>query len=228
LVIEPWLERVIDFSIQLEMEPGGINLVGYSGLLNDWKGQYEGNWAGPGFKGRIDVNFPTWFPRVRDISRRVLNFYGKICERLEKELRPAAYFGPIGIDAFIYRANTGECRLKPIVEINPRYTMGRLVLELMHHVAPGSTGVFRLISPQEVKNDGFDGFPSWARALSQRMPLEREGRPRPKIRGGALCLTDPECAKAVLAVFEVTRGRFAPASVRGGPKRGQRAWGTGS
>src|SRR6185436_5570895 len=30
LVIEPWLEREADFSIQLEMEPGGLKLCGYA------------------------------------------------------------------------------------------------------------------------------------------------------------------------------------------------------
>jgi uncharacterized ferritin-like protein (DUF455 family) len=45
LVVEPWLEREADFSVQLEMSPDGLKLCGYTGLLNDARGQYQSNWA---------------------------------------------------------------------------------------------------------------------------------------------------------------------------------------
>ncbi len=38
LVVEPWLERVLDFSVQLEMSDDGLKLCGYTGLINDAKG----------------------------------------------------------------------------------------------------------------------------------------------------------------------------------------------
>lgn len=39
-------------------------------------------------------------------------------------LHRAGYFGPFGIDAFIYRDAAGEERLQPRTEINARYSMG--------------------------------------------------------------------------------------------------------
>ncbi len=45
LVVEPWLERELDFSVQLEMGPRGLKLCGYTGLVNDRKGQFLANWA---------------------------------------------------------------------------------------------------------------------------------------------------------------------------------------
>ena len=45
LVIEPWLERELDFSVQLEMGPRSLKLCGYTGLINDRKGQFQANWA---------------------------------------------------------------------------------------------------------------------------------------------------------------------------------------
>src|SRR5206468_1776525 len=45
LVVEPWLERELDFSIQLEMTAYGLKLCGFTGLLNDARGQFQGNWA---------------------------------------------------------------------------------------------------------------------------------------------------------------------------------------
>ena len=43
LVIEPWLERELDFSVQLEMGPRRLKLCGYTGLINDPKGQFHAN-----------------------------------------------------------------------------------------------------------------------------------------------------------------------------------------
>ena len=53
IVVEPWLERLADFSAQLEMTTDGLKLCGYTGLLNDAKGQFRGNTAAPKFERRI-------------------------------------------------------------------------------------------------------------------------------------------------------------------------------
>ena len=47
VVVEPWLERAMDFSAQLEMSATGLKLCGYTGLINDAKGQFQANWAEP-------------------------------------------------------------------------------------------------------------------------------------------------------------------------------------
>jgi uncharacterized ferritin-like protein (DUF455 family) len=207
VIVEPWLQRQVDFSVQLEMKLSGLKLVGYTGLLNDSKGQFRGNWTWPGFTRRICLDLQRLFPRIPDISRKVLSLYSEIVLVLEEELRKARYLGPLGIDAFVYRTPEGECRLKPIVEINPRYTMGRLTLELMKNVAPGRAGTFRLINCKIVKSDGFDNFPSWARVASERFPLRLEGEPIPKLTEGIVCLNDPERARVCMAVFEVGLAR---------------------
>jgi hypothetical protein len=121
------------------------------------------------------------------------------------ELRGAGFLGPIGIDAFVYRTAQGECRLKPIVEINPRYTMGRLTVELMKHTAPGSCGMFQIESRAALKKEGFESFATYAAALRKEHPLRLEGEPVPRIREGALCLNDPIQAQACLAAFRVSR-----------------------
>jgi hypothetical protein len=91
------------------------------------------------------------------------------------------------------------------VEINPRYTMGRLTVELMKQAAPGSHGAFRLVSRRQMLARGSADFPAHARWLSEQFPLRFRGEPSPKIREGALCLNDPARAQVCLAVFQVSQ-----------------------
>ena len=205
LVIEPWLERELDFSVQLEMTQEGLKLCGYTGLLNDAKGQFQGNWAESHHHTRIPARVVALFREPADISRRVLNLYTDIFTWLEVELRTVDFLGPLGIDAFVYRDTAGAMRLKPIVEINPRYTMGRVTVELMKQTCQGSCGLFRLVNRAALRTEKCEGFPAYARSLSERFPLQLEGEPVPRIREGALCLNDPARAQVCLATFQVGR-----------------------
>ena len=205
LVVEPWLERELDFSIQLEMSAQGLKLCGFTGLLNDAKGQFQGNFAESHHHKRIPARVISLFPEAADTSGRLLRFYEEIFARLEVELRAVNFVGPVGIDAFIYRDASGVTRLKPVVEINPRHTMGRVLVELMKQTSQGSWGTFRLINHATLRAEGFENFHGYARSLAENFPLQLEGEPFSKIRAGALCLNDPAPAQVCLAVFQVGR-----------------------
>jgi len=205
LVVEPWLERELDFSVQLEMTAQGLKLCGFTGLLNDAKGQFQGNWAETHHHTRIPSKVTALFREPANISRRLLNLYAGIFAALEAELRRVDFIGPIGIDAFVYRDPFGAARLKPIVEINPRYTMGRLLVELMKQTCQGSCGRFRLVNRATIRAEGFDELSAYAKTVTERFPLRLEGEPIPKIREGAICLNDPARAEVCLAMFQVNR-----------------------
>lgn len=203
LVVEPWLERELDFSVQLEMGKGGLKLCGYTGLMTDHKGHFQANWAEPNHARRILSGVEVKLKEHRAISKRLQDLYENVFGELEKSLENADYSGPVGIDAFVYRTRQGECRLKPVVEINPRYTMGRLTVELMKRVMPGSYGAFRIVTRATILRDGVDEFAEYARALRVRFPLQLVGEPIAKIREGAIVLNDPEQAQEYLATFRV-------------------------
>ncbi len=205
LVVEPWLEREMDFSIQLEMSASGLKLCGYTGLLNDARGQFIANFAESHHHKRIPVKVLSLFREPPDISQRMLNFYGEIFSALETELRRVDFTGPIGLDAFVYRNANGAAKLKPIVEINPRYTMGRVLVELMRQTCQASFGKFQLVNGAQLRTEGFEDFPTYAKRLMEKSPLQLEGDPIPRIREGALCLNDPATAQVCLAVFQVSR-----------------------
>ncbi len=205
LVAEPWLERVLDFSVQLEMTATGLKLCGYTGLLNDARGQFVANFAEPHHHKRIPARVVSLFREPQDISSRLLKFYGGIFAALEAELRRVDFSGPIGIDAFVYLDAHGAAKLKPIVEINPRYTMGRVLVELMRQASQNSFGQFRLVNAAQLRAEGFDNFSDYALSLAKKFPLQIETRPVPRLREGALCLNDPATAQVCLTVFQVGR-----------------------
>ena len=205
LVIEPWLERLQDFSVQLEMTAAGLKLCGYTGLITDARGQYRGNWAESHHHTRIPARVVSLFAAPPQISNLLLQLYAEIFAALEARLRTADYLGPIGIDAFVYRDAAGATRLKPVVEINPRYTMGRVMVELMRQACQGSFGTFRLVNQAALRDEGCTSFSNYARSLQTRYPLRLEGEPAPRIREGALCLNDPDRAEVCLAVLQVGR-----------------------
>jgi hypothetical protein len=205
LVVEPWLERELDFSAQLEMTATGLKLCGYTGLIADARGQFQGNWAETHHHKRIPSKIIARFNEAADVSGILLGFYADIFAMLEIELRARRFIGPLGIDAFIYQDDAGKRRLKPVVEINPRYTMGRVTVELMKQTCQGSCGTFRLLNLAQLKAEGVGDFPAYARRLEEQFPLQMAGEPMPKIREGAICLNDPARAQVCLAVFQVTR-----------------------
>ena len=205
LIIEPWLERDLDFSVQLEMTANGLKLYGYTGLQCDARGQFVANFAESHHHKRIPAKIISRFTEPKDISNQLLEFYGEVFAALEIELRKIDFTGPIGIDAFVYRTENGAVKLKPIVEINPRYTMGRVLVELMRQTFQNSFGTFRLVNAAQLRAEGFDNFPAYAKMLAEKFPLELEGEPLPRIRAGALCLNDPATAQVCLAVFQVNR-----------------------
>jgi uncharacterized ferritin-like protein (DUF455 family) len=205
LVVEPWLERLADFSAQLEMTERGLKLCGFTGLLADARGQFVANYAEPHHHKRIPAKIVSLFNAQADVSGLLLAYYHRLFAALETELRAAGFTGPIGIDAFVYRDAGGAVKLKPVVEINPRYTMGRVLVELMRQVCQNSSGAFQLVNPAQLRAEGLENFPAYARSLAEKNPLRLEGGPAPRIREGALCLNDPATAQVCLAVFQVSR-----------------------
>lgn len=205
LVVEPWLDREVDFSIQLEMGPNGLKLLGYTGLVNDHRGQFQANWAVPNRSRGIPAEVSHLFGDVRGFPEKMTEYYGQVFAALQKQLQQAGYAGPVGLDAFAYRTSQRALRLKPIVELNPRYTMGRLTLELMKHTAPGSFGVFRLINRGALRSAGFETFSDHGRARKRELPVLLAGEPVARIAQGLVCLNDPTVAEVVLATFRVGR-----------------------
>jgi len=95
------------------------------------------------------------------------------------------------------------------VEINPRYTMGRLTVELMKRVCPGSYGLYRLVNRAALKSEGTPDFKNFTTQQQSHFPVRLEGSPNARIREGFVCLNDPEQVEVCLATFQVFRDQAA-------------------
>ncbi len=207
LVVEPWLERLADFSVQFERTDGGLKRIGFTDLFNDHRGQFLANGASPGFERRPPARVVRAFNSWPDAPGLLWRVYDVIASALETRLAVIGFCGPVGIDALVCQTPEGP-RLKPVVEINPRYTMGRLTLELMRVVAPGSHGLFRLVNRSQLKASGFATFAEYAQDAVRRHPLHRAGSPQPRLREGAVCLNDPSRVQVCLALWVVGRNEI--------------------
>jgi uncharacterized ferritin-like protein (DUF455 family) len=212
LVIEPWRERLADFSIQLDHSPESLRLIGLTGLITDPCGRFLANTAAPDHRHRLPATV-TQACQVSPLAlRQFLALLDDLLTCLRPELLQLGYFGPLGIDAFAFRNSQGHVQIKPVVEINARYTMGRVLLDIMRYVAPGTHARLSLVSRSQLARLGHPDFPSYARHLASQFPLHKQGHPRPRLAQGALPLTDPHTAQTCLAVLHLH-----PSLVAAGP-----------
>ena len=108
LQVEPWVERLADFSRHGYVTRAGVVLAGETrGQQCDAMGRYIGVSTGPARVTQAED----------DLIESTLLATGIALTR-------AGYFGPFGIDGFRYKKPDGSTALNPRCEINARFTMG--------------------------------------------------------------------------------------------------------
>jgi hypothetical protein len=113
--VEPWVDRVVDFSRHGYLTRTGELLVGpVREQCVDAMGRFEGT--------RVE---PFQLTPHEDRTLR------DALEQTAGALRALGYFGPFGLDGFRYRKADGNLAMNPRCEVNARFTMGypRALLE---------------------------------------------------------------------------------------------------
>lgn len=114
---ERLFDKKADFSMHYDIENGEAKFRGVSTFSTSDTGAYVGSRVGrldcvPGFDADVTA-------RLRDLHVKVLNH----------SIFARCYCGPLGIDCMVYR-DGGADRINPCIEINCRYSMGRLAMQI--------------------------------------------------------------------------------------------------
>ena len=201
VVVEAWLERVADFSCQYELVPGERpRLKGQVRLHNDAGGRFLACECGPSFARLLP---PEAARCLQESGAEEL--FGELVPRVLGELPGLGRLhGSLGIDAFVYRDAAGGIRLRPLVEINPRTTMGRVALDLRRWVDPAQRYRFRVQHRRAVLAAGFASLADYARQLRERDPVRMaETSSGRRLRSGSVVLNDAATAEAFVAILAV-------------------------
>lgn len=143
VTVEPRLERLEEAGLQFRIGRGGeVEFDGATPLLTRPAGGYVGS------------SF-TDDPGLTEVWREAIDVGLQVAEAVAAE----GYFGSLGIDAMRYRDADGMIRVRPLQDLNARYTMGRLALGLRRfpRFAVACGGVFR---PEDFRATAVTAEPS--------------------------------------------------------------------
>lgn len=113
--VEKWVKRHLDFSSQWLLDDK-IALLGLCEIINNHKGGYKGS------------KFPLINPQYEHFFDQHIQQVTPIIQTLHKQ----GYRGHLGVDAFIFEQDN-QLDLCPLIELNPRKTMGFVALNLSLH-----------------------------------------------------------------------------------------------
>lgn len=170
MILEPWLERVLDLTLSFRLRPGGA----IDGLeLHETEISHQGSFIGLWLDDRAAWR-PTWGERL-----------GRLAPAIGAALAREEYHGPVGVDAFVARSPATPCGagsewLRPLSDLNARESMTGPVREFRRRYLPDRVVHWRFYSRRRME-------------LPQTMEAWREGVGvdafDPSTRTGALLTT---------------------------------------
>jgi uncharacterized ferritin-like protein (DUF455 family) len=200
VLVEPWLERTADLSVQLEVGDRE-RVLGWTAFETTRGGRWTASRLPAPPRG-LDTEHARLLTGDGQDPRRLDRVARALLQVLGPWLRRHGHTGPVGVDVLVARTPAGLA-LYPLVEVNPRQTMGQLALTLRPHLAPGVGGRLHLLDAKALGGSPATHAPAWAGAA----PLTRDDRGQ--WTGGRLLLTDPAQARRVVAAVSLRRRRPA-------------------
>lgn len=137
VLCEPLLDRRMDLGVQIQVLPGDADgpartrIDGVTRFFTDDRGQYRGALLGPLASDLpVDARRQLLPPTPGARTSRLVTALHAVAHRVGAALAERGYVGPAGIDNLVYRDPAGRLRLRPLLEVNPRSTMGHVSLAL--------------------------------------------------------------------------------------------------
>lgn len=198
VVIEPWLDRTVDLSVQLDVRgPDDVRIIDITRFFADRRGQYAGHVIGPHDAG-LDGESRRLLGERKAGAASGLDVLRETARAIGRELAAAGHRGPAGVDALLHRDASGALRLRPLVEVNPRLTMGRIAVELRRLLARGRVGLWLHVPATRAAKAGHASLADLARAATATAPLRVEAG---RLAEGVLPTNDPSTASVVLGLL---------------------------
>jgi len=193
-ILEPWLDRTQDFSVQVHVGARGALILGSLRMRVAASGAYVGH------RGEIDARGDASSGSPFDAALR------EAATGVAQAAMRAGFRGPASVDAFAFRIESAagpQEILRPVVELNARFTMGTVALGLLRRaraalsargVDPGGLRAFAFVPAAPAVD--------WERARSAAgpgavlLPLAAAGDP---MRAALLLADRSESLDAALA-----------------------------
>ncbi len=115
-LLEPWLRRREDLSVQFYVGDEGVTLLGGLTQRTTPAGGVLGHTGTLDARGRV-ASASTHEEAQREAALALV-----------LAARDAGYRGPAGVDAFVFEGPEGEPLLRPATELNARFTLGTIAV----------------------------------------------------------------------------------------------------
>ncbi len=147
LIFEPWIEKSREYSLHFEIaRDGTIAFLGSCLLLTAQSGQHRGNRRIHGWEPPASALVDAW--------------------RTIRAVAAEGYYGPVSFDAMT--GTLGDVAIeRALVEINARYTFGRLTLEIGAHLPVGWSYTWWIPSQRESKKVEGRSFPPLSTGIAE-------------------------------------------------------------
>ena len=182
VVVEPELDRVVDLSFlwRLETADAAPTFLGWTRPLVSPRRRYSGTKFGNVF-GDCEPALKRFL--LADRADKIHSVADWLEPRLANVLKERKFAGYFGVDALVCSSPAGgtdSYKIKPLVELNPRMTMGHVALKLSKNVATGVESEFRILNAAQWST-------SKEKLLSVKTETARDGR----WKAGVIRLSEP-------------------------------------
>ena len=194
VVVQPWFERVLDLSVHGVVGSGACEAEGVVRFATTAKGVFHGVWLGPwldGQPGEVHRFAHDGGRRPGAVDAALRATWAEVAEAA----RARGYRGPLGVDAMIVRGPEGLA-LVPVIEANPRWTMGRIGWLLRQRLSGRARGWWWFHRCRDLPG----GAEAWAAARAREHPVRLDGG---ALRAGFVPTTDPAGAGVLLTALHL-------------------------